>query len=360
MFNPFNIKEIFDFRFDPIIAVEFGSSSIKVLFLNKTNHQWQVEKYGQTFLPEGICEGTTIKNPEVFAQLLRALLNTLNFKTNKIMLAMPDSMVITKTIQVNEGLTEAEVEQLIILEFGSYVPYPLEEVDFDFEILESSRKRNLRDVLLVATRKDNLQNVLSTFELAGLEVVVVDVLSYAFERALPLLLEAEAEVKDKLILIFDIGFTRTNLYAFSEGEVVFTREEEFGGQQLLELVTAHGGLSKEEKDSWLQGKIPQDLSEQMLVEFNVKLVTQLSRSIEFFFSVSHFNEVHRVYLAGEMAHLPGLTLTAEQKINTPVYLANPFNTMRFAHMVEQHPLLEHSAAWVGVCGLATREKRNSK
>lgn len=352
------IKGLLDFGNAPIIGVDLSSGSIKLLHLALLDSGWRVENYAYSSLPEGVYDAGVIKNHSLFSEMMQVLFQELKLDTRKVAVSLPDSFVINKVIQVSEELNEMEMEELITIESDSYFPYPIEEVNFDFQILGASEKApTLMDVLLVATRKDNVRNLQDAFAEARLELSVLDVQSYAVERVLPLVWHETFEEGENqgITLIVDIGFQHTRLYAFSEDNVVFVREEEFGGRQLLDMIAAQYDVNIDvARNHLLSQRLSADFQEQVCMPFFNLLTTQINRLIDFFFSVSHFGEAHRLYLAGGVANMSNITSFIEEKVKIPTFLINPFEKMTFAPHVDRQHLISSGSAWIETCGLAMR------
>ena len=163
-------------------------------------------------------------------------------------MAVSGSAVITKVISMPASMTDAEMEAQIQLEADQYIPYPLEEVNIDFQLLGPSEKNpDLVDVLLAASRSENVEDRVAALDLVGLTASVVDVEAYAMETACTHLLDQFPEGgADQTIAVADVGATDTTLNVLHNNKIIYTREQNFGGRQLTEEIQRRYGLSREE------------------------------------------------------------------------------------------------------------------
>jgi type IV pilus assembly protein PilM len=305
----------------PIVAIDLNPVSIKAMGLTSIGQTWRVDFLEQQLLPEEIFEGSVVKNQTLLTQSIVQLFSSLNMKAFKVSLALPDTATISKMIQVSERLNEEEIEALIGIDFDKYIPYPFEEVNFDFQILgPSSIKRGLVDVLLVATRQENVTSRVRAFEQANIQVEFIEVESIIFERVLKKLLQPALRVESQQVtMILDMSAFSFKYYVFEGLDMVYTKEEEFDTHQLI----------------------------------NSDLVaTQINRTIQRFFSVSNYSQINQLYLAGEVATLPGLVKLVTAKTALSTQLANPFVQMEFARQQDKDKLVTQAPAWLTACGLA--------
>ncbi len=234
----------------------------------------------------------------------------------QVAVAVSGSAVITKVIQMDGGLNEFEMEDQIALEADQYIPYPLDEVAIDFEVLGPSETNPDRvDVLLAACRKENVDIREDALEIASLTAKIVDVEAYALERAYELIeSQLESQGEELVIAIVDIGATMTTLSVLADGKTVYTREQVFGGKQLTEEIQRRYGLSLEEAGlAKKQGGLPDDYEAEVLNPFREAVVQQVARALQFFFGASQYNAVDYVVLAGGTASIAGLTEMVEEK-----------------------------------------------
>lgn len=355
----FDIFRQLIFKQEPYIAVDLSPTSVKLLQLSRSNGAYCVDHYGRFTLPPNLFEGHVLKNQVLFADLIKKITREIGMKGQKVAIAMPDAAVISKVIQVNEGLSDSELEELIMIEADNHIPYPIDEVDFDFHVLgPTSKKSTVLDVLLVASRKENISSRVEAFERADLHVKVVDIESHALERTLPFLSPdaLTAEVAAPLIKgILDIGASLTRLYVFEGEKLVFMREEEFGGNQLWLAVAAQYEKTPEEiLELQRTNALPADYTETVLKPFVATTAMQVKRLMDFFYSSSHYDETPEIYLSGGPSTLPGLIPLIKEQSNIPVQLANPFARIKCAVSIDREALMKCAPEFLTAFGLALR------
>ena len=248
------------------------------------------------------------------------------------------------------------MESQITLEADQYIPYPLDEVAIDFEVQgPSERNPEQVEVLLAACRRENVDLRADALEMAELTAKVVDVEAYAIERAYTLISPQIDIDEDGAVAIVDIGSTMTTLSVLVGGQTVYTREQLFGGKQLTEEIQRRYGLSVEEAGlAKKQGGLPDDYEPEVLDPFREAVVQQVTRSLQFFFSSSQYNDVDHIVLAGGVASMNGLAELVQNKLGTTTSVANPFANMALTPSVDAMALSNDAPSLMIACGLAMR------
>lgn len=349
--------DIFKPKQESLLGVDIGSSSLRVLELKQTASGYMVQSYASEPLPDNTVEGNNIKDVDRLGLALKKLVDKSLSKTKQVAVAVPDSSVITKVVQLEEDLSETEKEELVILEADKYIPYPIDEVSIDYEIIGPSAKGgNLQDVLVVASRAENINVRIDLIKESGLELRIVDVESYAVERACQLLMESlPNQGKGQTIAIFDIGEVYTQLTVLYDMKTIFSREEEFGGKQLTDELTRRYGLGRDEaRLAKKQGKLPEDYEMDVLAPFMETVGIQMKRAIQFFYSTSTQTKIDQILLAGGSSQLPGLCDMVSSLLEVPVMIANPIGKMSIARGVDVKALGSDTPSLMIACGLALR------
>ncbi len=222
--------ELFKKKTRAVLGIDISSSSIKLLELSKSGDKFQVERYASRPLPEGAVVEKNIARLEAVGEEMEKLASLAKPQTQRAAVAVSGSAVITKIIELNASLSDAEMENQITVEADQYIPYPLEEVAIDFERQRPSRKNEgMVEVLLAACKKENVDNRVEALEMGGFEAVYVDIEAYAMERAFKLLCEQMGLDDKGIVAIMDIGATMTTIYILKDGVSIYTREQVFGG-----------------------------------------------------------------------------------------------------------------------------------
>lgn len=348
---------LFTKKANTLLGIDISSTSVKLLELSRSGGRYKVEAYAVEPLPPNSVVEKNIAELEGVGQALSRVVAKARTGVKTAAVAVAGSAVITKTIEMDGGLSEDELENQLKIEADQYIPYPLEEVAIDFEVQGvSGRNAERVDVLLAACRKENVEVREAALALAGLTAKVVDVEAYALERAFGLLGDQLGGNADELtVAVVDIGATMTTLSVLHHGRTIYTREQLFGGRQLTEEIQRRYGLSVEEAGlAKKQGGLPDDYDSEVLQPFKDAVVQQVSRSLQFFFAAGQFNDVDYILLAGGTASIPDLDRLIQQKIGTPTLVANPFADMVLSGKVNAGALASDAPALMIACGLAMR------
>lgn len=341
----------------PLLGIDISSTAVKVLELRRQDSRYRVESYAVEPLPSGAVVEKNIANVEAVAETLRTAVKRSRTKTKFAAVAVPASMAISKTIAMPANLSDDEMHAQIELQADQYVPYPLEEVNLDFQVLgPSAHDPNEVDVLLVASRREHVEARVDAVEAAGLVPKVVDVESYAMENAFGLIAkQLPGGGQDMTVAVVDVGATMTTLTVIRNEEILYTREQVFGGKQLTEEIMRRYGLSYDEAGrAKRQGGLPDSYEEEVLEPFKETMAQQITRSLQFFFGASQHNSVDHLLLAGGCAVIPGIPELIEQVTGTRTSIANPFASMAVASDIRPQRLAEDAPALMIACGLALR------
>ena len=338
-----------------LIGVDISSTSVKVLELSVKNNRYWVESYALVPLSEGSVVEKNILNPEAVGDALERAVNLANVQSTEVALAVPTSMVITKIIEMDADMNDDEREIQIRDDAEQYIPFPLDEASLDFEVLpDRLANPNRVNVLLVATRIENVEARSEALELGGLTPKIADVESFAIENAFKVFSDT-LPMGVNTVGILDIGHTMTTLSVMQNNKVIYTREQVFGGKQLTQEIQNRYGLSFEEAGRAKKSRtLPDDYDIEVLDPFLEAVVQQAARSLQFFFSSSQFNEIDHILLAGGNANIPGLAKLLQQKLGYRVTIANPFLQMGFSPQIDIKKIENDASSLMVACGLALR------
>ncbi|MEX2327775.1 MAG: pilus assembly protein PilM [Pseudomonadales bacterium] len=342
-----------------MLGLDISSTSVKLLELSRSGGKYRVESYGVEPLPENAVVEKNIADVEGVGEAIQRLVARSKTKVKDAAVAVAGSAVITKTIEMSANLSEDEMENLLQVEADQYIPYPLDEVALDFEVMgPSPRSEEQVEVLLAACRRENVEMRQAALELGGLKARVVDIEAHCMQRAFNLVREqfmGEEGDDDQIIAIIDIGATMTTLSVLTDSGTPYTREQLFGGKQLTEEIQRRYSLSVEEAGlAKKQGGLPDDYETEVLQPFKEAVVQQVTRSLQFFYSSSAYDDVDHIILAGGTASIEGLADMVSAKLGTPTSMANPFANMTLSSKVNEINLGNDAPAMMIACGLAMR------
>lgn len=339
-----------------LLGVDISSTSVKILQLSAVGNSYRVDNYVIRSLPANSVVEKNISDIDAVGECIGAAVSILKPSVKDAAVAVAGSAVITKTIEMNAALTDSEMENQIVVEADQYIPYPLDEVSIDFERQKlSERNPELVEVLLAACRRENVDSRVTALEIGGLEAKVVDIEAYAIERAYTLLAEQLGSDDDQTVAIVDIGSMMTTLNVILQGKTIYTREQMFGGNALSEEVQRRFGLSAVEAETAMKrGGLPEEYEEEILGPFKETVVQQVSQTLQFFFSSSHYNEVDHILLAGGVAAIDGLADLVQESLSTPVTVANPFDGLQIGGKINESMLQNDAPSLLIAAGLAMR------
>jgi type IV pilus assembly protein PilM len=233
----------------------------------------------------------------------------------------------------------------------------LDEVSLDFCVIgPSSTSAGDVEVLIAASRREKVQDVQGLAEAAGLTPVVVDVESYASRLATSRLIEnLPSKGKGLIVALFEVGSLTTSMQVMRDDEVLYDRDQAFGGAQLTQQIVRQYGFSAEEAEAKKRsGDLPEDYESIVLKPFIDTMVQELGRAMQFFFTSTPHNKVDYIMLAGGSAALPGLTAAVTQHTSFPCSLLNPFDGMEIGDGVRLKKMTREAPSYLTSCGLALR------
>jgi type IV pilus assembly protein PilM len=339
-----------------LLGLDVSSTSVKLLEISTAGGKYKVESYAVATLPPGAVVEKNINDLDGVRDSVVKAQQLSKTKIKNVAVAVAGSAVILKNIEMEAGLNDYDMEQQIIAEADQYIPYALDEVAIDFDVLGTIEGNDdVADVLLAACRKENVDMRVDAIERAGLQPKVVDIEAFAMERSFKLLQDNLALDDDKVIALVDIGATMTTLNVFHGGKSVYTREQLFGGKQLTEDIQRRYGMSVAEAGlAKKQGGLPDDYDSEVLNPFRDAVVQQITRALQFFFSATQYNDIDFAILAGGVASLEGLADKVQEGLGIGVETANPFAEMAVASRVDALALSNDAPSLMIACGLAMR------
>lgn len=339
------------------LGIDISSTAVKLLELSKSGGRYRVESYGVEPLPANAVQEKNIVDVEGVGDAIARLVSRTRPSSKMAAVAVAGSAVITKMIEMDASYSEGEIEDQLRIEADQYIPFPLDEVRMDFEVIGPAEDGSDKvDVLLAASRTENVEIREDALEIGGLQAKVVDVEAYAMERAFQLVLPQLPNAAElETIALFDIGATMTTLNVFHHGRTVYTREQLFGGKQLTEEIQRRYGISMEEAGlAKKTGELPDDYESEVLQPFKDAIVQQVNRSLQFFYGTTQFNEVDYILLAGGSASIAGLPELIQDKVGAACSVANPFTDMSLSSKVSANAIGNDAPAMMIACGLALR------
>ena len=352
------LSQLLGQKHPPMIGLDISSSSVKLVELSQSaNGELVLERFASEPFDKGwITDGQIEKFDEV-ADAVRKVVTRSGTRTRQVVMAMPQSAVITKKIMLPAGLREEEMELQVESEANQYIPFSLDEVSLDFCVIgPSATSVGDGEVLIAESRKDRVQDRQGLAEAAGLKPVVLDIESHASRLAMGRIVTAlPNEGKDALVALFEIGADTTSLKVLRDDEMLYDRDQAFGGSQLTQLISRQYGFSFEEAEAKkLANDLPDDYESAILAPFVDSLSQEIGRALQYFFTSTPHHKVHYVMLAGGTATLPGLKDRVTELTGFASQVVNPFDRMKLGSAVRESSLRREAPSYLTACGLAMR------
>lgn len=353
-----SLGSLFNRQQPALLGLDISSSSVKLVELSRdTAGNLVLDRCAIEPLERGwITDGNVEKFDEV-AEAVRRVVKKSGTRTKNVAMALPASAVITKKIILPAGMSEAELEIQVESEANQYIPFSLDEVSLDFCVIgPSTTSAGDVEVLIAASRKEKVQDRQGLAEAAGLKPVVVDVESYASRLATARLIEnLPNKGVDTLVALFEVGALTTSMQVLRNDEVLYERDQAFGGAQLTQLIVRQYGFSSEEAEvKKRSGELPEDYESGVLKPFVESMAQEIGRALQFFFTSTPHNRVDYVLLAGGSSALTGLTDAVTQQTSFACLLANPFEGMELGNSVREKKMRREASSYLTSCGLALR------
>lgn len=342
----------------PLVGVDISTSGIKLVELSETGkNELRLERFASEPLPRGAVVDGNIENIEQVAEAVHRAWKKSGTRAKLVALGMPPAAVITKKIILPGGLSEDELEVQVESEASQYIPFALDEVSLDFDVIGVAQNApDDVEVLLAATRKEKVEDRVAVAEAAGLKPIVMDIESYAARSAIGrLTAQLPNGGQGQIIALFQIGSQITHISMLLDGQPIYEREQPFGGHQLTQDIVRAYGLSYEEADAKkCSGDLPDGYQSELLTPFLESAAMEATRAIQFFFTSTPYTKIDQIFLAGGCAIIPGLVeiIAARSKISTSV--VSPFKGMQLASSVREKQLRAEAPAYLIACGLAMR------
>ncbi len=344
-------------RKDRFLGIDISATAVKLIELARSSQHFQVEAMAVEALPDGAMQDRNPTDPEAVGAAIKRALKTSGSGLKQAAMAVPTSSVITRIIPMDVNLSEDEIEANIQIEAAQYIPFSLEEIYLDFQVQgRSASNQDLQDVMIVASRKENVDSRQEALEEAGLKATIVDVESYALENAFHLLSAGLPDYDaDTRIALVDMGATITALYVFQDDRIIYNREQPFGGEQLTMAIADTYGLPRDRAElAKRSGELSEDYSSTLLKPYRQSAAEQIGHALQFFFSSSHHHSVDYLILVGGGALVAGMDKTVASVLQIPTVIGNPCAAMSTASKVSRRGLLRDTPLFAVASGLALR------
>lgn len=351
-----NALKLFKRSAPPTVGIDIGTSSVKLLQLSRSGGSLRIEHMAVEPLPDGAFAEHNINDMEAVGAAITTAVKRSGTRAKDCAMAVSGSAVITRIIHVPADLEESEIEGQIEIEAGQYVPYPRDEVSLDFELLGSSaRNADVNEVLLAASKTENIETRQAVAEMAGLKARIVDVESLAMANAFDLVRQSDAIPDSAVIALLDMGDARSSLNVMRAGRSIYYREHPFGGRELVEESMRRYGLDADQAQFWRRDEEPPaGFEDEVLEPFRQNVIQQIGRALQFFSSSRDYARITTLYVGGGAAQLPGLVNSVASELGMNAMRADPLAHASVGGRVNKVLLEASRPALVTACGLALR------
>jgi type IV pilus assembly protein PilM len=349
---------LFSRKYRQLLGLDITTSSIKLIELAMVGGEYRVESYAAEPTPPNSMNEKTLVDPEAVGEAIRRAVKRSGAKSHEAAIAISGDAAITKVIQMPRGLRDSELEAQVEMQADQYIPFPMDEVSYDYEVIGPSEKdAESIDVLLVASRTDNVAQRRSAVIAAGLTTRIVDVEAFALENACRLMTHQMPDGGiDHSVAVVDFGASSTTFSVLRNLKVVYTRDFAFGGQQLTEEIMRTYGLSMEEAGrAKKEGGLPGNYQAEVLDPFIDDMTQQVSRSMQFYLaSGSGREQPDKILICGGCANIPGVADVVQSRVGINAERGDPLGQMKLSSRARAQAVQRDATALLTACGLALR------
>lgn len=336
------------------LSLDIGSSSVKMLEVRDSSDSLRIINAGIAPLPTNAIQGNVVQDLDSVTQAIRSLLAAQKVKALEVIAAVPGPAVIIKRATFPLQSSN-ELEQTIFFEAGNFIPESLENVNLDYQVLDTAQDANEVDVLLVAVRKDVINSYVTAITNAGLSPIIIDVDYFALENMFELNYTPEPE---EVVALINVGARYSSINIMKGGRSAFTGDVPVGGRQFTEALSEALHLNYEEaEDIKLFGSENETQTREtshVITTIADQLLDEIQRALSFFGTGSTEEQITAIYLSGGSAHLPSLVAAMGERLQIPVMFSDPFRALSIGRHIDEQFLQENASAFAVSVGLATR------
>lgn len=342
----------------PLVGIDISTSSVRLVELAQgAKGEIRLERYAAEPLPRNAVTDGNIENMDQVVEAVRRVWKKSGTRARHAALGMPPASVITKKIILPAGLPEDQLEVQVESEASQYIPFALDEVSLDFDVIgPAANSAEDIEVMLAASRREKVEDRVAIAEASGLKATVMDIESYAARAALDRVTAQLPEAgAGQVIALFQIGAQVTHISVMLDGVTVYEREQPFGGNALTQDIVRSYGLSFDEAEARKKtGDLPENYQAELLMPFLESAALEVTRAIQFFYTSTPYTRVDQLFLAGGCALIPGLLELVASRTRISSAVISPFKGMQIGAAVRESQLRLDAPAYMVACGLALR------
>jgi type IV pilus assembly protein PilM len=341
-----------------LVGLDIGTCSIKMVQVRQASPKPKLVNMGIAPVPRDAFAEGRIAKPEIIANIIRQLANHLKIRQKTVAVSVSGYDVMIKKIEL-PTMTEQELEAKMYADLGQYIPYNVDEVDIDYQVMDVSKERpNFMEVLLVAAKKESITDLNGLLKLAGFDPYVVDVDFFALGNAF----EATHGFEDDSIALLDMGANKSVMNISHKGVPIFTRGVSIGGNQITESIKDYFRITFEEAEGVKLGEAAETYQAQALEDIFVSTagswVNECKRALDFYYHNYPDNTVKALYISGGSCRLPGFEKVLQEHLEIPVEIFNPIAKLQYDSKQFDPAYIEYIGPQMAISlGLALRKTK---
>ncbi len=339
-----------------LVGLDIGSKSIKAAELQDAKGGMSLKRFGIIEIPHGAIEEGVIKDTVAVANAIKELFKSSNIKDQNVAMSIGGYSVIVKKINV-QTMTEEELQETIHFEAEQYIPFDINDVNLDFQILgENESNPNQMNVLLVAAKKEMIDDYVSLSQMAGLNPCVIDVDAFALQN----IYEHNTELEEDTVALIDIGAAKTSLNILKGSSSVFMRDVSLGCNQINNKIASLIDCSIEEAEAIKMSDHSDSVSAEDLREIVSSVVSdwcsEIRRALDFFYSTDPDDQIKQIVLSGGGANIAEFRELLAAETSSEVKIIDPFSAFDINEGDFEASFIQHIAPQAAICmGLALRK-----
>ena len=334
----------FEGKKQPILGIDISSSSVKIVSLSKKENEYNLDGYSIKPIPTGSIVDGNIAEIESLGAVITDALNECESDLKQAACCITNSKIITKNINLPASIPETELEGQVQTEMTKHIPYALEEINLDFQ-LNRQINEDTNEFTVIATKSENIDSLIAVLESAGLIAKIIDVEIYAIENALNFISSIDENFSiDRVLGVIDIGISATKLSVLENGKLTYTREQTFGGKQLLNELQRSLGLSLKDSREFLRNGEALEEGRQSIIE----------RALQLFYSSENATRIDNIVMAGGFSSMEGIVQKITAGSETQAFVISPFSGIGIGNRIEKSRLKNDQPALLTAMGLAIR------
>jgi type IV pilus assembly protein PilM len=343
---------LFNFRFNSVIGIEISSTAIKLVELSQIGTGFHVESYAIEILPENVVKDNKILKMDIVIDSIRRVVKRAKPRTKYTAIAVGGAAVFTKYIQMEQALSNEEIEIQVETECIQNNK-PLEEMNLDFQILKSN---NHIDVLIATCETNIVDDYSNAIKQAGLIPKIVDIDKFALANALQLVIETSPEINNNEIIgLIDIGATIMTINVFYGDKIFYTDKKLFGCQQLTKQIQNNYNYNYLEAElAQRYQNLPNDYYTDILETFKTNMTQQVSRIVQSYYSSHNSDKLSHLLITGGGSSIANIIKPIYTKVGGHVSIVNPMASMSIASRINKAALIKDAPTLMIACGLALR------